>query len=38
MMGRYNSLFGIDMRILKEEEILENYIQNGVDRVVIRAW
>ena len=38
MIGRYNSLFGIDMRILKEEEILENYIQNGVDRVVIRAW
>ena len=38
MMGRYNSLFGIDMRILKEEEILKNYIQNGVDRVVIRAW
>ena len=38
MIGRYNSLFGIDMRILKEEEILEKYIQNGVDRVVIRAW
>mgnify|MGYP004506217337 FL=1 len=38
MMGRYNSLFGIDMRILKEEEILEKYIQNGVDRVVIRTW
>lgn len=38
MIGRYNSLFGIDMRILKEEEILKNYIQNGVDRVVIRAW
>jgi hypothetical protein len=38
MMERYNSLFGIDMRILKEEEILENYIQNSVDRVVIRAW
>ena len=38
MIGRYNSLFGIDMRILKEEEILEKYIQNGVDRVVIRTW
>lgn len=38
MIGGYNSLFGIDMRILKEEEILKNYIQNGVDRVVIRAW
>lgn len=38
MIGRYNSLFGIDMRILKEEEMLEKYIQNGVDRVVISTW
>ena len=38
MIGRDNSLFGIDMRILKEEEMLEKYIQNGVDRVVISTW
>lgn len=35
MLGRYNSLFGIDMGILKEQKLLENYVENGVDRVVI---
>ena len=35
MMGRYNSLFGIDMDALKDIKVLEAYIKNGVDRLVI---
>ena len=35
MMGRYNSLFGMDMEALKDEKILEIYINHGVDRMVI---
>ena len=35
MMGRYNSLFGIDMDALKDRKVLEAYIKNGVDRLVI---
>ena len=29
MMGRYNSLFGIDMDALKDIKVLEAYIKNG---------
>ena len=35
MTGRYNSLFGLDMDVLKDEKILESYINNGIDRLVI---
>lgn len=37
MMGRYNSLFGIDMGILKEQGKLEKYVRNGIDRVVLNT-
>lgn len=35
MTGRYNSLFGLDVDVLKDEKILEIYIKNGIDRLVI---
>ncbi len=35
MTGRYNSLFGMDMDVLKNEIFLESYINNGIDRLVI---
>ena len=35
MMGRYNSLFGIDMDAFKAIKVLEPYIKNGVGRLVI---
>lgn len=35
MVGRYNSLFGIDMDMLKRHEKLEKCLENGVDRVVV---
>ena len=38
MVGRYNSLFGIDMEILKDRKLLERCAQKGVDRVVISAF
>ena len=38
MVGRYNSLFGIDMEILKDRKLLERCAKKGVDRVVISAF
>lgn len=38
MVGRYNSLFGIDMEILKDSKLLERCAKKGVDRVVISAF
>ena len=35
MTGRYNSLFGLAMDVLKDEKILESYINNGIDRLAI---
>ena len=29
MVGRYNSLFGIDMEILKDSKLLERCAKNG---------
>ena len=37
MVGRYNSLFGIDMDVLRDARIVENCIKNGVDRVVVEV-
>ena len=37
MVGRYNSLFGIDMDILQEAKIVQDYIENGADRLVIEV-
>lgn len=37
MVGRYNSLFGIDMEVLKDSKLLERCAKKGVDRVVISA-
>lgn len=34
MAGRYNSLFGIDMDVLQNARRVENFIKNGVDRLV----
>lgn len=38
MVGRYNSLFGIDMEILRDRKLLERCAQKGMDRVVISAF
>lgn len=35
LIGRYNSLFGFDRRILRDMQILEEYARSSVDRVVI---
>lgn len=35
MAGRYNSLFGIDTSVWMDEKILEKYIVNGIDRIVL---
>ncbi len=35
MVGRYNSLFGYDDTILWDETLLKQYLENGIDRVVL---
>lgn len=35
MVGRYNSLFGLDDRILRAEDALREYVAMGVDRIVL---
>lgn len=35
MIGRYNSLFGYDETILTDGQILQRYLEEGVDRVVM---
>ncbi|MGN0144063.1 MAG: hypothetical protein ACI398_03720, partial [Clostridium sp.] len=35
MVGRYNSLFAFDDTLLKNQEELEYYINNGIDRIVL---
>lgn len=35
MVGRYNSLFGMDDRILRARDTLDEYVAAGVDRIVL---
>lgn len=35
MIGKYNSLFGFDDTLLKDKDILEYYINNNIDRIVL---
>ncbi len=35
MTGRYNSLFAFDETLLKDAEMLEYYVKNGIDRIVL---
>ncbi|EKQ55507.1 MULTISPECIES: hypothetical protein [unclassified Clostridium] len=35
MVGRYNSLFSFDDTLLKNSKELENYINSGIDRIVL---
>ncbi len=35
MVGRYNSLFGMDDRILRARDALDEYVAAGVDRIVL---
>ena len=35
MVGRYNSIFAFDDKLLKDFEKLEHYIDNGIDRIVL---
>ena len=35
MVGRYNSLFGYDDRILWDEKQIRNYLEQGIDRIVM---
>lgn len=35
MIGKYNSLFGFDDTLLKDKEILEYYINNNINRLVL---
>ena len=37
MVGRYNSLFGYDERILWDKEYLQNYLEHGIDRIVVNV-
>lgn len=36
MIGRYNSLFGYDADILAESTQMKKYLEQGIDRIVIR--
>ena len=38
MVGRYNSLFGYDDRILWDENQIKNYLEQGIDRVVMNLF
>lgn len=35
MIGKYNSLFAFDDTLLKNPELLEYYIESGIDRIVL---
>lgn len=35
MVGRYNSLFGYDETVLRDEKVLQSYLEQGVDRIVM---
>ena len=35
MVGRYNSLFGYDPRIMADATVLADYVEQGLERVVI---
>ena len=35
MVGRYNSLFGVDTEMLQHPEKLEAYVTAGIDRLVL---
>ena len=35
MVGRYNSLFGLDDSLLKDETKLKDYLEHGIDRLVL---
>lgn len=37
MVGRYNSLFGYDEKILWDEKQLQDYLKQGIDRIVVNA-
>ena len=37
MIGRYNSLFGYDDKILWDEKQLKYYLEHGIDRVVVNT-
>ena len=37
MMGRYNSLFGYDEKILWDEKQLQDYLEQGIDRIVVNV-
>lgn len=36
MIGKYNSLFAYDERILKDANLMQNYLENGIDRIVLK--
>ena len=35
MLGMYNSIFAFDEDILHNEDIIRNYISQGIDRIVL---
>mgnify|MGYP007030229703 FL=1 len=37
MVGRYNSLFGYDEKILWDEKQLRDYLEQGIDRIVVNV-
>ena len=37
MVGRYNSLFGYDETILWDEKQLQDYLEQGIDRIVVNV-
>lgn len=37
MVGRYNSLFGYDEKILWDEKQLRDYMEQGIDRIVVNV-
>ena len=37
MVGRYNSLFGYDGKILWDEKQLQDYLEQGIDRIVVNV-
>lgn len=36
MIGKYNSLFAYDERILRDADLMEDYLENGIDRIVLK--
>ena len=37
MVGRYNSLFGYDEKILWDEKQLQDYLEQGIERIVVNV-